>query len=376
MSSVISSGIGSGIDVNSLVSQLVQAEGAPQINRLNSNEAKLQAQLSAIGSLKGSLSDFQSSLSGLANLSSFQSLSATSGNTNLYTASAVPGAVTGNHSVEVKALAASHRVASKAFSDTTAAIGTGTITFQLGTYDSGTNTFTQNATKSSSTVTIDSSNNSLEGIRNAVNSANAGVSASIINDGTGNRLVFASSDSGVANSLRVTIGSDSDTNNTDDAGLSQLAYDPTGSAGAGKNMAETIAAKDASLTVDGIDITSASNTVVGAVPGVTLSLLSSSIGNPANLSVGRNTSTISTNVQNFVTKYNSLAGTMKNLGSYDAATAKAGILLGDVTLRGIDNQIRSKLTTAVANLSGSYDSLASIGISTQKDGTLSLMPVS
>ncbi|CAK0772132.1 Flagellar hook-associated protein 2 [Gammaproteobacteria bacterium] len=371
MSGIISAGVGSGLDITSLVSQLVQADGAPQLNRLNKNEAKLQAQLSAMGTLKGSLSDFQSALSGLASMSGFQSLSATSSNTSLYTATATTGASSGTHGVEVKDVAAAHRVASKAFSDTTAAVGTGTLTFQFGTYNSGANTFTPNASKSSSSITIDSSNNSLEGIRSAVNSANIGVSASIVNDGSGNRLVFASATSGAASSLQVTVGNDSDSNNTDDSGLSQLAYDPTGSTGSGKNMTQTVAAKDASLTVDGLAITSATNTVTNAIPGVTLNLLSSAVGTPTTLSVGRNTSTITTNIQNFVTKYNALASTVKDLGSYDATNKTAGTLLGDATLRDIDNQIRSKLGSVVAG-GGNYDSLASLGITTQKDGTLSL----
>ncbi|CAK0767672.1 flagellar hook-associated protein 2 [Gammaproteobacteria bacterium] len=372
MSGIVSAGIGSGLDITGLVGQLVQSDGAPQLNRLNTKEAKLQAQLSAMGTLKGSLSDFQNAMSGLSDMSSFQSLTASSANTTLYTANADANATTGTHSVEVKELAAAHRIASKAFSDTTSAIGTGTITFQFGTYNSTANTFTANASKSSSSVTIDGANNSLEGIRSAVNSANIGVSASIVNDGSGSRLVFASASSGAANSLQVTVGSDSDSNSTDDAGLSQFAYDPTSTAGSGKNMSQTIAAQDASLTVDGLAITSATNTVTGTIPGVTLNLLSKSAGSPATLSVSRNTSTITTNVQNFVTKYNALASTIKNLGSYDSTNKTGGVLLGDSTLRDIDNQIRSKVSTVVSNLGGGYNSLASIGITTQKDGTLSL----
>jgi len=372
MSGIISGGIGSGIDVNGLVTQLVQSDGAPQIKRLDTKEAKLQAQLSAMGTLKGSLSDFQSAMSGLTDMSNFQSLSASSTNTALYTATASATAGTGIHSVEVKDLAAAHRIASNAFSDTTAVVGTGTMTFQFGTYNSVANTFAPDASKSSSTITIGASDNSFEGIRSAVNSANIGVSASIINDGSGNRLVFASTNSGAANSLQVTVGADSDGNNTNDSGLSQFSYDPTSTAGAGKNMSQTVAAKDASLTVDGLAITSATNTVSGAIPGVTINLLSSSVGNPATLNVGRNTFAVTTSVQNFVSKYNSLASTVKNLGSYDAANKKGGILLGDATMRDIDNQVRSKLSAVVANLNGGYDSLASIGISTKKDGTLSL----
>lgn len=372
MAGIISSGVGSGIDINNLVSQLVQAEGAPQLNRLNISEAKLQSQLSAVGTLKGSLSDFQSSLTGLVNLSSFQSLTATSGDTTAYTATASADAGSGTHSVKVLNTADAHKLASKAFADTTAAMGTGSITFQFGTYDSGGNTFTANANKSSSTITIDSSNNSLEGIRSAVNNAKLGVSASIINDGTGNRLVFTSEASGAANSLKISVSGDSDSNDSDDAGLSQLAYDPTGALGTGKNMTQTIAAKDASLTVDGLAITSATNTVNGAIPGVTINLLASSTGEASTLSVSRNTAKITSSIENFVSKYNAFSNTVKNLASYDAETKKGGILLGDATLRNVNNRIRSTLGNIMSGLGGQYDSLVAIGVSAQKDGSLSL----
>ena len=125
MSAITSTGIGSGLDITNLVNQLVESEGAAQLKRLNTNEAKLQSQLSAVGTVKGALSDFQSSAIGLTNLANFQNLSATASNTNLYTATAGSGASTGIHSIEVKELATSHRVASKSFTDTTTAIGVG-----------------------------------------------------------------------------------------------------------------------------------------------------------------------------------------------------------------------------------------------------------
>ena len=370
MSAITSTGIGSGLDITNLVNQLVESEGAAQLKRLNTNEAKLQSQLSAVGTVKGALSDFQSSAIGLTNLANFQNLSATASNTNLYTATAGSGASTGIHSIEVKELATSHRVASKSFTDTTTAIGVGNLTFQFGTYDANANTFTLNQNKSSANIVIDATNNSLEGIRNAVNASNIGVTASIVNDGSGNRLVFASTEAGINNSLKIAVTSDLDGNDTDDLGLSQLAYDPTANSGSGKNLTQTIAAKNASLSVDGLAITSTSNTVVGAIPGVTINLLSSSPGNPANLTVSRNTSTITTSIQNFITKYNSLANTIKNLSSYDATNQKAGILLGDATLRNIDSQIQNKIGTIVND--SEYNSLASIGVTTLRDGTLSL----
>jgi len=371
MASIISAGIGSGIDVNGLVTQLVQSQGAPQLTQLSTKEASLQAQLSAVGTVKGALSGLQSSLSGLKNLSSFQSLTATSSNTSLFSASAVPGATAGTHSIEVKNIAAAQRLVSKAVSDTTASVGTGVLTFQLGTYNSTANTFTANPDQSSSGVTIDSSNNSLEGIRNAVNGAKIGVSASIVNDGTGNRLVFSGNATGAASSLRITVTGDGDTNDTDNAGLSQLAFDPTGSSGSGKNLTQTVEAKDANLMVDGLAVTSAANTITTAIPGITLNLLSASKDNPATLTVSRGISGIANNVQTFVDKYNSFASSVKNLASYDATNKKGGILLGDSTLLSIDNQIKSTLNATVSS-AGGYDSLVSLGITTKKDGTLSL----
>ncbi|CAK0776583.1 flagellar hook-associated protein 2 [Gammaproteobacteria bacterium] len=371
MASIISAGIGSGIDVNGLVTQLVQSQGASQLTQLSTKEASLQSQLSAVGTIKGALSGLQSSLSGLKNLSSFQSLTATSNNTALFSASAVPGATAGTHSVEVKNIAAAQRLVSKAVSDTTTSVGTGVLTFQLGTYDSTTNTFTANPDQPSSSVTIDSSNNSLEGIRNAVNGAKIGVSASIVNDGTGNRLVFGGNATGAASSLQITVTGDGDTNNTDDAGLSQLAFNPTGSSGSGKNLTQTVEAKDASLMIDGLAVTSAANTITTAIPGITLNLLSASKDNPATLTVSRGISGVANNVQTFVDKYNSFANSVKNLASYDAVNKKGGILLGDSTLLSIDNQIKSTLNGTVSG-TGGYDSLVSLGITSKKDGTLSL----
>ncbi len=370
--SITSTGIGSGIGISALVSSLVSAEGQPQLNLLAKQEATLTNQLSAVGSLSGALSSFQNSLSGLSNLSSFQALTATSSNTSLYTATAATGASVGTHNVEVDGLASAQQIASGDIASVTAPVGTGTLTFQFGSYDSTGNTFTPNTSTSSGSVTIDASNNSLQGIAATVNKANVGVSASIVNDGTGNRLIFSSMQSGAANTLKVTVGNDSDSNSTDNVGLSQLAYDPTATVGAGKNMTQTTAAANASLMVDGIAMTSPTNTVTGAIPGVTLNLLSSSPKNPSTLSVGFNTSTVTSSIQSFVTAYNSLYTTMQGLGSYNAATQTGGPLLGDSTLLNISNQIQATLGNAVANLGGSYNSLASLGVTTQRDGTLSL----
>lgn len=372
MASISSPGIGSGLDVSSMVEQLIAAERAPAENRLNRREASYQAELSAYGTLKSTLSGFQSALASLTDFSNFQSLKAKSSDNSVVGVSASDSAISGNYSLEVTDLAKAQTVASKAFTATTSQVGTGTLTFQFGTYDSGGNTFTANADRATQTVDISTTDNSLIGIRDAVNNADIGVSASIVNDGSGYRLVFNSEESGAANSLKVTVADSSDGSDLDDAGLSQLAYDPTGTAGNGKNMTETVTAQDASFSVNGLAITSSSNEVSGVIDGVTLSLKDVTSGTPVSISVSQDTASVTKNVESFVTAYNDLMKTINSMTSYNAETGRAGILLGDSVTRGITSQVRTMLSSAVTGLDGAYRSLADIGITTEAGGTLTL----
>jgi len=373
MANVSVSGIGSGLDITALVDKLVTAERAPVENRLNTKEANVQAKLSAYGSLQSALSSFQTTVAGLADGSSFQGLKGTSSDSSVVSVSTTSSAITGNFNVAVTTLATAQSVASKAFTSTSSAVGTGSLTFQFGTYDSGGNTFTANGNKAIQVVDIASTDNSLIGIRDAVNNAGIGVSASIVNDGSGYRLVFQSNDSGAANSLKVTVADTTDASNVDDAGLSQLAYDPTAAGvGTGKNMTETVTAVDASFSVNGLAITSSSNQITDAIEGVTLNLKDVTSGTPVNISVQRDTSTITSNVQSFISSYNDMIGTIKSLTSYDASTGSAGILLGDSIARNVASQVRNLISSSVSGLTGNYTSLVNLGITTQADGTLTL----
>src|SRR5262249_35928654 len=155
----------------------------------------------------------------------------------------------------VQTLAQAQTLASAtAYKSTATAVGSGTITIQFGTYSSG--AFTPSAERATQTITIAPGQSSISSVRDAINAANAGVSASIVNDGTGNRLVLASTASGTASALRVTVADD-DGNNTDAAGLSALAFDA--STGGTSNLQEKIAAQDATFVVDGIPITKLQN---------------------------------------------------------------------------------------------------------------------
>ena len=372
MATLTASGLGSNLDIEGIVTQLMSVE-RKQITALDKPTASYQSKLTAFGAIKSSLATFQMALSGLTSLSSFNSFAASVADTSVFQATPSASANAGNYSVEVKTLAQGQKIstdpATATFASANTVVGSGTLTIQLGTNNNG--TFTANGDTAAQTITIDSSNNTLTGIRNAINAANAGVTASVINDGGTYRLVIGSNSTGTTNSLKISVA-DTDGNNTNASGLSVLSYDPAATAGTGKNMQQTVAASDATLTVDGIDITSASNTLKNAIDGVTLNLTKTNVGSPTTLAITRNSSGIRTAVENFVKAYNNTTTTLKNLSSYDATTQKAGQLLGDATLGSVQRQLRSILNTPLSSAGGGLSSLSDIGVSFLKTGMLSI----
>lgn len=368
MATISSLGSGSGLDLESLVTKLMQAEQAP-LTQLVAKEAKLQSKISALGSLKGALSTFQSSAQTLTSAASFLQATANISDSDVATVSADKTAQTGSYSLEVSQLAQSHKLKSAtAFSATTDAVGTGKITIQLGSYSSG--TFTVNPDKAATTISIDSSKNTLAGVRDAINAAGAGVKASIVNDGTGNRLVLTSSDTGLVNSMKITV-TDDDGNNTDTSGLSQLVYDA--STGGTANLSEVQTAKNALFTLDGLSITKASNTVTDVISGVTLNLKTKT-ESAETITIARDTASVTKLVQDFVKAYNTLNSSMKEMGSYTydstTKTGTAGVLQGETSLRSVQSQLRSVFNGVLG--SGTYTRLSQVGLTFQKDGTLVL----
>ncbi|MBQ0720119.1 MAG: flagellar filament capping protein FliD [Gammaproteobacteria bacterium] len=365
---ITSSGIGSGLDIENLVTQLVAAERSPTENRLVKASAEYQGQISAFGALKGAMSSFQSSLSALQSLSTYSGRNATVSDADVLSVSAGSAAVAGSYSVEVSALAKAHSLASGSYTATTDVVGEGTLSFRFGTTDytspdpgpEAYNGFTLNADKAAATVTIDSTNNTLEGIRDAVNDADIGVNASIINDGSGFRLLFSSEDTGAENSLEIAVAE------SGAAGLSAFEFSASAT-----NLSQTVVAQDASLTVNGLPVTSASNKVSGVINGLDLSLKSTTSGVPVEVGVARNSASITGAVNSFIAAYNGMIETTNALSSYDPATKEAGLLLGDATLRGVSSSLRRELNTAISGI-GPYDTLASVGITTDSDGKLAL----
>lgn len=364
---ISSAGIGSGLDVNSIISQLMALEQRP-LTALASKEAKYQAQLSAYGSLKGALSTFQSAAASLASPAKFSALKASVADSTLATVSVAATATPGSHAIEVQTLAQAQKLASAAHAATNTAIGTGKLTISFGTYDA--DTFTANGDKAATEITIGAGQNSLAGIRDAINAADAGISATIINDGTGYRLTVSSKDSGTANAIRIAV-TDDDAAHTDNAGLSQIAFDARTVSGV-TNLSETVAANDAVVVIDGITVTKSSNTISDALAGVTLSLLKENPGSTTTLSIAKDTAGVQSSIQSFVKAYNDLNTTIVNLTKYDAETKKASLLTGESTVRTLQSQLRGLFNTPLSSAGGGLASLPDVGITFQTDGTLKL----
>ncbi len=362
-------GVGSGLDVKSLVDQLVSAERDPKTKKFDAQEAGYQAKISAYGNLKSALTSFQNTVSGMDLFSDFNRKTATSSDEAVLTGSAVSTASSGTYDINVSQLAQAQSLASQAYSDVSSPVGTGTLTIRFGTtdYNSGTdtyNSFSPNADSSTLTVQIDAQHNSLEGVRDAINGAGGAVHASLVNDGSGYRLVLSSNKTGAENSLQVSVADD-DGNNSDTSGLSALAFDPSAT-----NLDQTVAAQDAQITLNGLPVSSASNTVVGAVPGASINLKST--GGPVTLSVDADKSNAKSLVQGFVKSYNDLVTTLSSLTSYNSDTKQGGMLLGDPVARQLETRLRQVISSTVPGMSGSVRSFVDIGLTTQKDGTLSL----
>ena len=354
---------GTNLDINSIVTQLMTVEKRP-LTLLSEKQAKLETKISSYGMVKGAMSTLQTAAEALGKAEIFASRKATIADSAVATVAASTTATPGNYSIEVSSLARAQVTASAAFAGgSTANVGSGTLTIELGSYSGG--AFTANPDKTAVNINISSSAATLADVRDAINAADAGVTASLLNDGTGTRLVLTSQDGGTANTVRIT-AADGDGNNTDNAGLSRLIYDA--STGGTSNLSEKVTASDAVLKINGIDVTSSSNTLTDTIEGVTLTLKSTNVGNPTTLTVGADYTGAKSAVEKLVKSYNDAILTIKNQTSYNTTTQTGAALNGESTVL----SLRSRLASAVTEEIAPGVSLASIGVSVQKDGSLKI----
>ncbi|AJE15036.1 flagellar filament capping protein FliD [Stutzerimonas balearica] len=375
-------GIGSGIDIDSIVASMVAAERAPKESQLATLEKKTTTQITAIGALKGAISDFQAALGALNKPNLFQARSATSSKSDLVGVTAATTAGAGSYQLEVKSLASSSKVALQPFTNTAeapATFGGGTLTFKVG--------------DESLSVTVDDANNTLVGIRDAVNASGkeVGLTATIVTDDAGARLVLSSASTGTGEDITVE-------GKTTNAGMGSLSLealkfdgsivepklsdfenDPQGYESAMALYREgpmTLSkAQSAQISVDGLLITSKTNKVDSAIEGVTLDLKAKTAANePLTITVAEDKVGVKKQIQSFVDSYNKLIGVInaqtKVTAVGDDKAPLTGALVGDATARTLLNTIRNELVNVQSD--GAIRALTDIGITTQKDGTLAI----
>ncbi len=365
MASVTSTGVGSGLDVNSIVTSLMALERRP-LNLLEARAGTIQTRISAFGTLKGQVAALGDLAAKLADPANWNPTRIDSTGSESVTATATSAAVAGKHRLEVQQLAQSQALASGPYAATTSAVGTGSLTIELGTTAAG--VFTPRSGAAPVTVTVGAGQNTLAGVRDAINASKAGVTASIVTSGGSSRLVLRGAD-GADSSVRIT-AADDDGNATDAAGLSALAWDPAAAAGSGRNLSQTQAAQDALYTLDGLSLASATNSPTGVLEGVTLQLKKVTT-TPVDLTVSVETMAVRKNVNDFVNAYNSLSKLLVQQTQADPSGANRGPLQADSTAVALLTSLRQMVTGTLAGGPGPA-SLNAAGIELQRDGTLAV----
>lgn len=345
MAGLSSPGIGSGLDINSLISQLMTVEQQPLV-ALQKKEASFQAKISAMGSLKSALSSLQTSAetlipaSGTTAANKYTSTRAAFGDTTLGSASATNSAAAGSYTLSEIALAKAQQIRK---SGMTIPAGAGTLSITVGT---------------GTAMNVDiAAGATLANIRDAINASSAQIGASIINDGTKDYLVLTADSSGAANTITVA-GS---------TGFEGFNY----SSGGPNSWEEASPASNASVKVNGITVTSPTNTISSAIEGVTINLAKETTSSTT-LNITKDYGSVTSGLNAFIKAYNDAATTMKSLGAYNSATKTASTLTGDSTLRSTQSQLSSLLFSASGSEGSSLQRLSDIGVSLQLDGTLKL----
>ncbi|MGD9943427.1 MAG: flagellar filament capping protein FliD [Burkholderiaceae bacterium] len=356
----------SSIDVSGIVSQLMQIERQP-LAAMDKRLSGIQTKLSAFGKLQSALSALQDAARALTRTDTWRAATAKSGDETAMTATAATGAITGGYTLEVSQLAQRQTVASSPFAAADTVVGGGTLRIQMGTLDAGGTVFTADADRPEASITI-AAGATLAEIRSAINNAGAGITATLVNDASGQRLMLRSADTGAEQAFRIAVD-DSDGNGTDTSGLSALAFDPAAGAGAGRNLTMTQTAQNAQVTVNGLAVSATGNKLEGVIENVTVDLKRVTTA-PVEISIEADSAAQRTAIDNFVKSYNELNKLIASQTAYDATTKAAGTLQGNQNVVRVQQQMREILRSTVAG--NTPNSLNAAGIELQRDGSLSV----
>lgn len=363
---ISSIGVGSGLDVESIISKLTALEKQP-LTTLQTQAATIQTRISTVAQIKSQVAALSTSAKTLGQASSWTGKTLSSSNETAVKGSVTSSASPTSFDVEVQQLAKAQSTASSAVAVDTA-IGTGTLTIDIGTWNyTGTPSFTAGSASSVS-VTIGSGEDTLTKIAAKINSAGAGVTATVLRDASGERLLMRSNSTGEAKGFRIQVTGDSDGINTDSAGLSRLAFDPAnGNFGMAANSYQK--ALNTQATINGIAVSSSNSTLTDAVPGVTLEFGAVTTA-PVTVKVAADTTTIKKNIQDFMAAYNSLSKTLTEATKYDEVSKSAGVMQGDSVVVGLQNALRSLLGSS--STGSTFSRLAEVGLDVKRGGLMTL----
>ncbi len=336
-------GIGSGLNITDIVKTLVSAERDPKVQLLDTQESKVEAKVSAVGSLKSALTTFQDAVAKLSDPEALNIRKVTQSSEDFFNVTADKDARAGSYNVVVESLASAQKLAGVAVTDDSNGVGEGSLSFAI---------------QGKSFAVDVGSTDSLEDIANSINNAddNVGVTATVINTDNGKRLVFSSDKTGTENAITVTA---SDTSGT---GLSNTF---------GSGQLETIqAAADSVIKIDGQTLTSSSNKIEGAISGVTFELKDADVGKTTKLTIAQDDDAVKENIQGFVDAYNTVMDKMSAMSKYDATTKTAAALQGDSLIRSLQSQLRNMVSSRVDDGNGGNLALYDIGVSADLHGRL------
>jgi flagellar hook-associated protein 2 len=365
MATFTSLGVGSGLDLNTIVTKLVALERQP-LSQMQSKANQLQTQVSSFGQINSLMSGVQTAANALTNPLLWSGSTVSSSDASAVSVSTSNNVSAGNYAVTVQSLANSQTLASgTAFTDSSALPGSGTLTLQLGSWDTGQANFSPKSGSSSVDIAI-ASTDTLSNVVEKINSAGAGVTASLVTDSSGVRLSLRSTATGAANGFRMT-AADSDGNNTDGLGLSVMAFDPPNGATAMQLMQGS---SDAKATVNGIAVTSTSNALTGVIDGLTLNLNKVS-STAVNLSATADTASVQAAIKTFASAYNAMVSYIGNQTKYDPTSKSGGVLQGDSAATNLQARLRS-MVGATSGASSTFGRMSDIGLEVQRDGTLTV----
>ncbi len=380
-SDIISSlGAGSGINSGSIVEQLVEIERTSKMDPIDAKRDTYETQISDYGLMRSALSLLQESADLLIDGDSFGAKNATFTDSDALVPSSLDeSAPVGDYSFEVLAIASAQSISTMAGFDTiNDEVGEGELTISLGEWDDTLDppeAFTVNADIDALNITIDDTNNTLTGLRDEINAkaaeADVGLQATIINDGSSYRLVITA-ESGASNEIKISVDEGGlAADNLDDSGLSRFAFEE-GVAGVNQQMSQNQTGADASIVVNGLTVSRSSNTIDDVLEGFEFSLVSAAPGEIMSISIFEDKDSAEEAARGFVDAYNAFLEAVEVLVGEDEETEENGSLYRDSTTNSILSSIRSTIASAIPGLENDYTSLATIGIRTELDGTMSI----